>query len=893
MKGSYERKFWQVLEDLFVGAEVEGKGGYINLLKVKRQYFKNYLSPKLREYIQETLKDFPTFKEELYDKLYTFFRRYFSEIGSIMFAYTPLYYKIYEKVYQNDRQELRELITYNTDYEQILSEKQDVALFWKTRNLYYLKTDRIVRSMTVEVDNISFYFDASEVENKRNNEKRSFVYELKEVKDNTVVLKVKYSERGTKTKEEEIIKQAKKQGKPIKEETLKKAIKTFEKQAYVDYFINKNAEKFLKEQFDLWLYQYLFSQETNFTYDRYRQLQALKNVAYRVIEFVAQFEEELKRLWEKPRLVFNSNYVISLDRLASKSPSLFEEVLKSLKTQEQEFKKELEDLKKLKQDLKAYRERLENRQVKNQLEEWFLLDLIEEDFQVEQILQDERFKFLPIDTRYFVGLKEKIEEVFDVFSVEGDLDGWLIKSENWQALNTILPRFKGKVQTIYIDPPFNLETNADFQYEVNYKDATWATMLENRLRLAREFLKDTGSIFVRCDYNGNWIVRPLMDEIFGRENFRNEILINRKRQAIGTPNKFEVESEYLFLYSKSSEYIRKDIYKPRSLINMKWTSFLKQEDRNPRERKFLGKTLYPPKGQHFSLKQEKVDKLLKEHFLRLKCKVCGAIYYYDENDSREGFILKILQAKDKFKYIDITTDTVVFGVKKIDRCLNCDGDDWKVEYLTSNEEKITDNWKDIGSYEDAFNFSTENSEILLKRVIESTSNEGDLVMDFFLGSGTTTAVAHKLKRKWIGIEMGEHFYTVVLPRMKKVLAYDKSGISKEKDVKEKYNEKNAGGFFKYYELEQYEDILRVVEYKDTDVSEYYEKLKDVLGDEFVFSKVDPFVFDLPWQKAVRIEEGDLKIRFEELYPNKQVDIKETLANTRLENQRELLRSFIK
>ncbi|MGC8771837.1 MAG: DNA methyltransferase, partial [Brevinematia bacterium] len=104
--------------------------------------------------------------------------------------------------------------------------------------------------------------------------------------------------------------------------------------------------------------------------------------------------------------------------------------------------------------------------------------------------------------------------------------------------------------------------------------------------------------------------------------------------------------------------------------------------------------------------------------------------------------------------------------------------------------------------------------ILLKRVIESTSNEGDLVLDFFLGSGTTTAVAHKLKRKWIGIEMGKHFYDVVLPRMKKVLAYDESGISKEEDVKEKYNQNNAGGFFKYHTLEQYEDALENIEFEE-------------------------------------------------------------------------------
>jgi adenine-specific DNA-methyltransferase len=98
-----------------------------------------------------------------------------------------------------------------------------------------------------------------------------------------------------------------------------------------------------------------------------------------------------------------------------------------------------------------------------------------------------------------------------------------------------------------------------------------------------------------------------------------------------------------------------------------------------------------------------------------------------------------------------------------------------------DKRKLGSNWTDIPGYSTVpvWGLQTENSEILLKRVIESTSNENDLVMDFFLGSGTTTAVAHKLGRKWIGVEMGEHFYTVVLPRMKKVLAYDKSGISKE------------------------------------------------------------------------------------------------------------------
>ncbi|MEW6096925.1 MAG: site-specific DNA-methyltransferase [bacterium] len=135
-----------------------------------------------------------------------------------------------------------------------------------------------------------------------------------------------------------------------------------------------------------------------------------------------------------------------------------------------------------------------------------------------------------------------------------------------------------------------------------------------------------------------------------------------------------------------------------------------------------------------------------------------------------------------------------------------------LKYWVAPYKKVShNNWSQLEGYGRQWRFLTENSEILLKRIIESTSSEGNLVMDFFLGSGTTTAVAHKLGRKWIGVEMGEHFWTVILPRMKKVLAYDKSGISKEKDVKEKYNEKTAGGFFKYQILEQYEDALDNIE----------------------------------------------------------------------------------
>jgi len=670
---------------------------------------------------------------------------------------------------------------------------------------------------------------------------------LNDIKNNEISFYVLYSEKGRETKVDDIRKKLKENKIYLDEEDIEKIFKIFEKQNEVDYFINKDAKTFLREQFDLWLKNYVFDDKSDFSEKRIKELKTLKETAYKIIDFVSQFEDELVKIWNKPKFVLNSNYVLTLDRIANKNNGI--EIIKKV---------------------------LNHKGIDEQIKEWKDLGIIDDNFDKKVIIQktingeilNPKYKFLPIDTKYFKDLESDILSLFD--NLDKELDGWLIHSENYQALNTILPKFKEKVQTIYIDPPFNKEQDADYFYSVKYKDATWATMLENRIRLGRELLNEKGSMFVRCDYNGNWIVRPLMNDVFGEENFRNEILINRKRQAIGTPNKFEIESENLFLYSKTDNYFHRDLYKPRTLTNIRWSGFLKQEERHPPERRFFDKVLYPPPGQHFSLNQEKVDKLLKENYLRLKCKECGAIYYYDDDNLGENFIDKIIQSKYKFKYMDITNKSLVFGVKYLDKCLVCGGDNWKVEYLTSEEEKITDDWKDISSYEDSFNFKTENSEILLKRTIESTSNEDDLVMDFFLGSGTTTAVAHKLKRKWIGIEMGGHFYTVALPRMKKVLVYDKSGISKEEDVQEKYNENSAGGFFKYYDLEQYEQTLRRCHYIP---SEPFFDLDDkTIYEQYIFLK-DPKLLDA---MELDYKNNKIKINFDEIYSN--IDIAETLSN---------------
>jgi len=165
-----EQKFFNALRDVFVGAKVEGESGYINLMRIKSRYYTEGVFPKLQVGINEALKPFPAFREELFEKLYDFFHRYFSESGSIYFRYTPLHQNVYEKVYTDDK---------------------DVMLFWKTHMLYYVKTDRLFKSLEVELDGQKFFFDASTLEHKKANEKRNIVYSfIGERKDGTLAFDV-------------------------------------------------------------------------------------------------------------------------------------------------------------------------------------------------------------------------------------------------------------------------------------------------------------------------------------------------------------------------------------------------------------------------------------------------------------------------------------------------------------------------------------------------------------------------------------------------------------------------------------------------------------------------------------------------------------------------------
>ncbi len=769
--GRKEKRFLDALESLFTGAEVEGNSGFVNLMHIKHNYFKSVCGKLMTEIDKRAEKE-TAFREELFDKLYTFFGRHFCESGAIYFRNLPALSKskTYERVYTDDR---------------------DVALSWKTQTLYYVKSDVLVRSMPIELrdrDNPKrtklFYFDASGIEHNQNNKRREFVFEFIKVEKQVVHLAASSKKNNRKTDIEDIIKKVKKtnSGKiTLTEDDLQNAFRVFKRQTEVDLFINKDARSFLREQFNLWIYQYLFQGETIFEEKRIRQIQAIKDTAYDIIDFIAQFEDELVKIWNKPKFAKNSNYVIPLERINNK---------------------------KLVGKIKKHKN------FSKQTTEWTELGISKENAQA------------PIDTKYFKDLE--IEILGQLGDLDKSLDGWLIKSENYQALNTILPKFKEQIQTIYIDPPFN--TGDDFDYLDHFRDSSWLSLIYNRLEIAKSFLTKNGNIFVQLDWNANHLGKILLQNLFPQ---CSEIIWNTNATKDEEAGLFSYKSfgakyvrqhDTLFQCATSDDYKFIKLWKPNrntTQLNIGWLDLISIPNKpNP----------------------EKIE---------------DYDFFIEKYDAEGNLNREEIQATEK-----------IFPI----------GDVWNDTYSFMQSELRTS---------ESLGFKTQKPENLLRRIIQSTTEKNELILDYFCGSGTTISVAHKLKRKWIGIESSDHFNEFwfngdgkkigMLGRMKIVVSGDKSFTAVDKKRRPHLSKDidwRGGGAFKYYTLEQYEETLRNSRYADSDELEL-NSLKSPF-EQYVFFGDDKLAHIVKHKTGKKTGNGSLEINLHDLYPN--LDIAESLSN---------------
>ncbi len=811
-----EQKFFGALRDVFVGAKVEGESGYIHLMRMKSRYYEKGVFPKLQQDINEALKPFPAFRDELFEKLYDFFHRYFSESGSIYFRYTPLHQNVYEKVYTDDK---------------------DVMLFWKTHMLYYVKTDRLFRSLDVELDGTRFHFDASTLEHKKANEKRNIVYSFKEKRQDTLVFEVGYSERGRITKVGNILRTLRKQGVTITEDTLARAFRVFEKQSEVDYFINKDPKAFLEEQFSLWLYQYVFSGVSEWTENRIKQLQTLRSIAFKIIAFISQFENELVKIWNKPKFVLNSNYVITLDRIAEKDIALVGKLLA-------------------------------HKNVKAQIEEWQQLGIVDNSFKKTDVLEKngkgkhlaKAFQYLPIDTKHFKDVELEILGLFE--NLDTSLDGWLIKSENYQALKTTLEKFRGKVKCTYIDPPYNSKST-EILYANLYKHSSWLSLLENRLALSKTLSTDDGSHVIAIDENEQERLGWLLSTIFPHYVRVCVAVVHNKKGIQGDYFSYNHDYAYFCIPPALKEANEKPI--PQS----EWEYDNLRKWGTESERSTAKNCFYP-----ITVKGDDIvgfGDVCPESFHPGTCnhkKRDGTVEVYPVDS--EGVERKWRYARNSVEGIKHLLKVHVTNTGEI-QIVKAKA---SIQYKTVWDDPIyiagdygTRLLTEMGIFPEE-NIYPKSIHAVIDS-IHAVSGPDSIVLDFFAGSGSTAHAVINLnrqdggKRKYLLVEMADHFDTVVLPRVKKAVFTDNWRGGKAQDSS------GIRQFFKYMHLEQYDDTLRRAKYGDADL--FDDPNKDPYH-QYIFLR------DLKMLEALEVDtkKNKVKVDLGKLYDG--IDISETLSN---------------
>lgn len=439
-----------------------------------------------------------------------------------------------------------------------------------------------------------------------------------------------------------------------------------------------------------------------------------------------------------------------------------------------------------------------------------------------------------------IGSDKNIQDI-TFFDENGDLQqNLLIKGNNLLALHSLSGRLAGKVKLIYIDPPYNTG-NDSFKYNDSFNHSSWLIFMENRLEVARDLLKDDGVIFVQCDDNEQAYLKVLMDEIFGRENFINMLSVNMKNVAGasggGEDKRLKKNCEYILIYAKNYEllpafksvYEYKEIYEvveqyKESGKSWHYTSVLVDgaekvyvcstidgdgneikvyrrpnaviksvrqvmASENITEKEVYyryGKQIFEAKDAQSSIRARVIDARNEN---RISDDVIS-IEYVPKSGKNKGLLYEQFYKGEKcrlFAWLRDITEEIDNVLYKKDK----QGTYWDLTSSINNLMK-----------EGGVDFPTgKKPESLIQRIIEISTDENDIVLDYCLGSGTTASVAHKMGRRWIGIEQMDYIEDITKERLKKVIEGEQGGISQAVGWQ-------GGGSFIYFELKKYnQDFL--------------------------------------------------------------------------------------
>ncbi len=487
----------------------------------------------------------------------------------------------------------------------------------------------------------------------------------------------------------------------------------------------------------------------------------------------------------------------------------------------------------------------------------------DEIFYNETLAPDEvnRLLYPKVFTRAKRYAKDGVVEIDEI----EDTDNLIIKGNNLLALASLLKRYEGRVKCIYIDPPYNTG-NDSFGYNDSFNQSSWLTFMKNRLDISRLLLAQDGTIFIQCDDNELAHLKVLCDEVFGEDNFINIITVKTKTAGVSgsSEGKSLIDgTEFILLYSRDFSSFQMNpvaIFNPLwsyieqyrvQGVSWKYTTVLLDEghrvyyksitDGSGQEIKIYRHAQYETSSVKALAKKENIteEEVYKKYISNI----------YTTENAQSSIRERVQDATTELDGLISIDYHPIFGKRKGqltrlyyiggkkrliswlgELCEEADGIIYKKDRVSTLWDHI--NWNNINK-EGGVNLPQgQKPEHLLKLILELTTSRNDFVLDFFLGSGTTAAVAHKMNRRYIGVEQLNYGKNDSLVRLKNVVDGDVTGISKDVNWQ-------GGGSFVYCELmEQNESIVSALQAADTS-EEVQAILNRVTDDGLIIPSVLP------------------------------------------------------
>lgn len=563
-----------------------------------------------------------------------------------------------------------------------------------------------------------------------------------------------------------------------------------------DYFIHKDLGAFLYRELDFFIKSEVLNidhLDAKHIQSQVATVKTIKEIGQKIVDMLAQVENFQRMLWLKKKFVVQADYCITLDRVPEE---LYEDIA----------------------DCDAQRD------------EWVRLYGIDkivasgmftegysDPLTVDFLKQNQN---LVLDTAHFsIAFKHKLLALLPKHnkaqSIDEVVQGLLVNSDNFQALRLLAKRYAAEAKCVYIDPPYNTGDDG-FAYKDNYQESSWLSCIYNRLELTQSFYKESGSFAASIDINEVDQLAALLDMSLGKHNRKANITVRRASitgAKVINPGPVNISENILIYANGNNKWKPENAYRERAKgYDDRYGSIILNPDANYEQWEFgtvldeFAKTKGVAKNKLRELLGDNYNEELLNFAIENKDRIIRLASLDEDSISTDALELKKMSKREPNKIFYLAReDANDYYVKDGNAILFYkDRLRWMGDGIVP-VEKVSDIWDDVLP-NDLHNEGGvalkkgKKPEKLIDRVFESTTEKGELILDYFAGSATSGAVALKSGRRFINVEANDYFDEIPLLRIKNTLFGDKSGVTNLYQWK-------GGGCVKYIRLEQYEDTL--------------------------------------------------------------------------------------